>query len=185
MVGTDFSATGRRHVCAMRTGSVTRVPSKSIASTPMTSLEAGRWIQSEKRFFRPRINQPFLRINVGPAVRSATIVADKTFNLKNDRRHFRTDTHASYPRRLLFITSGYFQASGLVSSDYSHVFSSRPCFWETEVGWGLVVLSVLAIFGYVLMRVFIFDLVDEMYFDGNEFLVKNQGRECRIGLSRA
>jgi len=47
----------------------------------------------------------------------------------------------------------------------------------------LIVLPVLAIFGYCLMRVLVFDLADEVWDDDNSLVVKNGTIEERIPLS--
>jgi hypothetical protein len=47
----------------------------------------------------------------------------------------------------------------------------------------LVVPIVMAIFGYVLFRKLIFDLVDEVWDDGDALVVKNSGIEERVALA--
>jgi hypothetical protein len=42
---------------------------------------------------------------------------------------------------------------------------------------------VLIVFGFVLMKMFVFDLVDEVWEEGNTLLVKNRGQEQRIELA--
>ena len=46
----------------------------------------------------------------------------------------------------------------------------------------LIPVGMMA-FGYFLMRALVFDLVDEVNFDGKEFVVRNAGAEERIALS--
>ena len=48
---------------------------------------------------------------------------------------------------------------------------------------GLIAAIAMAVFGYLLMRALVFDLVDEVYFDGNEFVVRNAGQEDRFTVS--
>jgi len=43
--------------------------------------------------------------------------------------------------------------------------------------------AVLAVFGYVIMRKFVFDLVDEVWDAGDELVVRNRNQEERIPLS--
>jgi len=47
----------------------------------------------------------------------------------------------------------------------------------------LVVPVVMATFGYMLFRKLIFDLVDEVWDDGDALVVKNSGIEGRIALT--
>jgi hypothetical protein len=47
----------------------------------------------------------------------------------------------------------------------------------------LAVAALLAVFGYLIMRWGVFDLVDEVWDDGNALIVKNGGHEDRIELS--
>jgi hypothetical protein len=46
----------------------------------------------------------------------------------------------------------------------------------------LIVPVVMAVFGYVLFRKMIFDLVDEVWDDDNALIVKNAGAEDRVPL---
>jgi hypothetical protein len=41
----------------------------------------------------------------------------------------------------------------------------------------------MAAFGYFLMRALVFDLVDEVHFDGKEFIVRNGGVEDRFDVA--
>lgn len=43
--------------------------------------------------------------------------------------------------------------------------------------------SALAVFGYVMMRVLVWDLVDEVYYGGDFLVVKNKGKEHRVPLT--
>jgi hypothetical protein len=47
----------------------------------------------------------------------------------------------------------------------------------------LVVLFLVTLFVYALMRLFIFDLMDEVFLDGDDLVVRNRGDEARIPLS--
>ena len=49
----------------------------------------------------------------------------------------------------------------------------------------LVLLIPLAmmLFGYVMLKAFVFDLVDKVYLQGEEILVRNRGKEDRFPLS--
>ena len=46
----------------------------------------------------------------------------------------------------------------------------------------LVIPAIMAIFGYFLMRALVFDLMDEVYDEGSNLLVKNRNKEERINL---
>jgi len=47
-----------------------------------------------------------------------------------------------------------------------------------------IVLPVLmALFGYVIMRKLVFDLVDEVWDDGTSLIIRNRGQEDRVPLS--
>jgi hypothetical protein len=46
----------------------------------------------------------------------------------------------------------------------------------------LVVPCVMAVFGYFVMRRLVWDLVDEVYDDGDYLLIKNRGDEVRVAL---
>jgi hypothetical protein len=58
------------------------------------------------------------------------------------------------------------------------------CFavWEGMTG-PIIVPTIGIVFGYGLMRVLVFDLVDEVYFDGSEFVVRNGRQEDRFALA--
>jgi hypothetical protein len=47
----------------------------------------------------------------------------------------------------------------------------------------LIVPIFMAVFGYVIMKKLVFDLVDEVWDDGTSLLIRNGGREDRIALS--
>jgi hypothetical protein len=47
----------------------------------------------------------------------------------------------------------------------------------------LVMPLVMAVFGYFLMKKLVFDLVDEVWDDGTDLVVKNRGQVERIALS--
>jgi len=47
----------------------------------------------------------------------------------------------------------------------------------------LIIPCVMAVFGYFIMKTLVWDLVDEVYDDGDYLLVKNRGNEVRIGLA--
>ncbi len=47
----------------------------------------------------------------------------------------------------------------------------------------LIVLPVMAVFGFFIMRALIFDLVDEVWDAGDALIVRNRGAEDRIALS--
>jgi hypothetical protein len=47
-----------------------------------------------------------------------------------------------------------------------------------------VIMPVLmAVFGYILMKKLIFDLVDEVWDDGSSLIIRNRGEEDRVALS--
>jgi hypothetical protein len=46
-----------------------------------------------------------------------------------------------------------------------------------------IVPALMAVVGYVVMRKIVFDLVDEVWDDGNALVVKNRGEEDRIALN--
>jgi hypothetical protein len=46
----------------------------------------------------------------------------------------------------------------------------------------LAMPAVMAIFGFLLFRKLIFDLVDEVWLDGDDLLIKNRGEEIHIAL---
>jgi hypothetical protein len=43
--------------------------------------------------------------------------------------------------------------------------------------------AIMIVFGYVIMKKLIFDMVDEVWDDGDTLVVKNRGQEQRIALS--
>lgn len=47
----------------------------------------------------------------------------------------------------------------------------------------LIVPIVMAVVGYTFMKKLVFDLVDEVFDDGNALVVRNGGKEDRIALS--
>jgi hypothetical protein len=47
----------------------------------------------------------------------------------------------------------------------------------------LIVPIFMAVFGYVIMKKLVFDLVDEVWDDGSALVVRNRGQEDRIALS--
>lgn len=47
----------------------------------------------------------------------------------------------------------------------------------------LLVPAIMAIFGYMVMKKLVFDLVDEMWDAGEELIAKNKGQEVHIPLS--
>ena len=47
----------------------------------------------------------------------------------------------------------------------------------------IIVPIFMAIFGYIIMKKLVFDLIDEVYDEGNTLLFKNGGKEVRINLS--
>ena len=52
-------------------------------------------------------------------------------------------------------------------------------------GSGFVFLLLplgMAAFGFIIMKIFVWDLVDEVWDDGDSLVVKNKGREARIDL---
>ena len=47
----------------------------------------------------------------------------------------------------------------------------------------LIVPIFMAVFGYVIMKRLVFDLVDEVWDDGSALIVRNKGQDDRIALS--
>jgi hypothetical protein len=47
----------------------------------------------------------------------------------------------------------------------------------------LIVPVGLAVFGYLIMRAFVFNVVDEVYLNENEIIVRNSGEEDRFSVS--
>jgi hypothetical protein len=47
----------------------------------------------------------------------------------------------------------------------------------------LIMLVIMIILGFVIMKKLVFDLVDEVWDDGNALVVKNRGQEQRIALN--
>lgn len=47
----------------------------------------------------------------------------------------------------------------------------------------LIAPAVTIVFGYFIMKKLIFDLVDEVWDDGDSLVVRNQGQEQRVALS--
>ena len=47
----------------------------------------------------------------------------------------------------------------------------------------MVILPMMAVFGFFIMRALIFDLVDEVWDAGDALIVRNRGAEDRIALS--
>ncbi len=47
----------------------------------------------------------------------------------------------------------------------------------------LIVPAIMIVFGYYMMKKLVFDLVDEVWDDGDALVVKNGGQEQRIALS--
>ena len=50
-------------------------------------------------------------------------------------------------------------------------------------GMAIAIPIMMAIFGYLLFRWLIFDLVDEVFIDGAELMIRNRGHEDRIPLA--
>jgi hypothetical protein len=46
-----------------------------------------------------------------------------------------------------------------------------------------IIPAILAVFGFFIMKKLVFDLVDEVWEDGDTLLVRNRGQEERIALS--
>jgi hypothetical protein len=46
----------------------------------------------------------------------------------------------------------------------------------------LIAPAIMIVFGYVIMKKLVFDLVDEVWDDGDSLVVKNRGEEQRIAL---
>jgi hypothetical protein len=46
----------------------------------------------------------------------------------------------------------------------------------------LLIPLVMAVFGYVLMRMLVFDLADEVWLEDDELIVRNRGEEERIAI---
>jgi hypothetical protein len=44
-------------------------------------------------------------------------------------------------------------------------------------------VALMATMGYVVMRLFVFDLMDEVWLDGDEVLVRNRGKEERFPIT--
>jgi hypothetical protein len=63
------------------------------------------------------------------------------------------------------------------------------CVYQTLVGgnrdaaFGILVSLVMGAGGFVLFKMLLFDLVDEVWDDDTELLVRNRGREARIPLA--
>ena len=50
-------------------------------------------------------------------------------------------------------------------------------------GFGFLLLPLgMAAVGFIIMKIFVWDLVDEVWDDGDSLVVKNKGREARIDL---
>ncbi len=47
----------------------------------------------------------------------------------------------------------------------------------------LIVPALMIAFGYFIMKKLVFDLVDEVWDDGNSLVVKNRGQQQRVALS--
>jgi hypothetical protein len=47
----------------------------------------------------------------------------------------------------------------------------------------IIVPVLMAVFGYVIMRKLVFDLVDEVWDDGTSLIIRNRGEEDRVPLS--
>jgi hypothetical protein len=47
----------------------------------------------------------------------------------------------------------------------------------------LIVPAIMIVFGYFIMKKLVFDLVDEVWDDGDSLVVKNRGEEQRVALS--
>ena len=89
------------------------------------------------------------------------------------RRLSSTGTHL-YKRVLPAIWFGLF---GLF------FFGSLVAVIRDGSGFGfLLVLLGVGTFGFIIMKIFVWDLVDEVWDDGNSLVVKNKGREARIDL---
>jgi hypothetical protein len=46
-----------------------------------------------------------------------------------------------------------------------------------------IVPAIMAVFGYFIMKKLVFDLVDEVWDDGDSLLIKNRGKQQRVALS--
>lgn len=42
---------------------------------------------------------------------------------------------------------------------------------------------IMALFGYILMNIFVFDLVDSIWDDGDAIIIRNKGKEDRVSLA--
>lgn len=66
------------------------------------------------------------------------------------------------------------------------LFVILTCLFEPKAGQSrlpfFVVPIVLAVFGYVMMRLLVFDLADEVYDLGDELLVRNNRKELHIAF---
>ncbi len=50
-------------------------------------------------------------------------------------------------------------------------------------GFGFSLLPLgMAAFGFIIMKIFVWDLVDEVWDDGDSLVIRNNGREARIDL---
>jgi hypothetical protein len=89
--------------------------------------------------------------------------------ISSDRTHYFKDT---FPRLYFgFLVVFLFISLILLftASDFSVVFVIMPI--------------ILGAFGYFIMKRFVFDLVDEVWDEGDSLLVKNAGREARVALA--
>ncbi len=63
------------------------------------------------------------------------------------------------------------------------LFATGPRLDQLTSALGVIAPLLMAVVGFVVMRMFIFDLVDEVWDDGTALIVKNGGQEQRIALS--
>ena len=54
---------------------------------------------------------------------------------------------------------------------------------QPNVAFALIPLAFMAVIGYLIMRFFLLDLMDEVYIDGDDLLVRNGGDEDRFPIT--
>jgi hypothetical protein len=63
----------------------------------------------------------------------------------------------------------------------TNLFVTRPS--QPSLSFPLIVPILLLVFGYYLMQKLVFDLVDEVFDDGDALVVRNSGQEERMALA--
>jgi hypothetical protein len=75
-----------------------------------------------------------------------------------------------------------FLAVFLAAAAWSAGHASRPLDWQDAMPF-LLAPTIMVVVGFLVFRRLIFDLVDEVWLDGEQLVVKNRGERIRIALT--